>query len=386
MWSIFPTIVQSVHSDWGCHYVEDVVPPLVNYATANDGVELFQVAERVEGILSVPEKFFMSPEDEASAQRSAILLRTLLGNCGKGQIAAFYPRILAMCVPAMEKTESGNVYFCMLVLDCVAALCFHDPVLFLTQLQATGLLARCFNAWFSLIEHLTAAQVLEYPMLAMSALVTAVPTTALPAELQPHAHVLVGKMVEMLFQIYKAELENEDEDNDDDDNRGDELFNDIDSDKDADDDDDDDGNGEDGAEHGAETEETVENIAKSMEAKLTALANDAAAARSVVGGGGANFRAEEIPFKTDMDKENVFERYLNAIQLWVQRDGAAFPDIAHNITAADGAVAPLLNYANKRAGEVKAELEAADQENEDEEGEDDEDGFEEDDLDDDITF
>jgi hypothetical protein len=372
MWTFYPRVIEALHSDWACYSLEECVPALVNYATANGGAEFFQVSDRMTMLLSVVEKYVANEHDgEGSAQRAAILLRTLLGNCSSGQVAHLYPQLLELCLTAVEKS-GGEAYLRMLALDCICALCYNDPVCFLTALEQTGLTVRCFNAWFSLVEHMKASSVLEYPMLAMASLVRTVPLTQLPASVLPMAPVFVGKMIEMLMQMYRAEIETSRSEGAGK-KRG--VFDDVDSDCDVDDNEFD---GEDGDEVDAAAAAAAEGLdgQAAMQAKLEALAGTAAAAGVL----GREFEVYEIPFKSDMDRVNVFAQYVEAIQTWVERDGAAFPDIAAGVVDQEGAVVPLMNYATKRAAEMQAELEG-DGEEGDEQGveeDEDEDGLEED--------
>ncbi len=372
LWARFPTVVGALHSNWAAYCVEEIVPSLVNYATANSGKEFFAVPDHVDMLLTVPEKFFQSPEDEASSQRSAILLRTILGNCGEGQAVPYYPRILNLCVPAME--AETNTSFRLLALDCVAAICYHDPQGFIQALMQTGLLGRCFNCWFSLTEGIKSSQAALYPMLGLSSLIAAVPTNALPGDLAQAGHVVVGKLIETLHLMYKAEIEEGGDDDDADGNGG--LFDDIDSDADVGGNDDDDAADADDAGDEGDEFAGIASEAERMAAKLKALAGRA---REVVGN---DYETPEIPFVTDMDRVNQFTRVIEVLRSWLERDGAAFPELAASITSADGPVVPLLNYATKRAGEVEQEREAEDND----EGFEDEDGLDEDDMDEDMHY
>jgi hypothetical protein len=212
----------------------------------------------------------------------------------------------------------------------MAALAYYNPQLFVKALQDVKLFMPAMEAWFSLIPKYKTTTTLYYAILGLSAIIGGVPIEMFPAEMAKMMPVMIGKLCEAMVLL--QELENAEEEEDDDDEQ--DVFQNMDSDVELDDDDADD------------DEEAIAD-------KLASLGGSSL--RSVVGDDFGDdfgdYSAIDSDIVTPLDDINTFEVFLEAMQAWVNRDGAKFPEFAPAIVSSDSPLSPVFEYATIRRKE-----------------------------------
>lgn len=325
-WANYPLLIQASLT-WATDYMENFSGPFVNYFSNNID-NFYARPEYVNMMLSVPVQFFADNDRSSDASFVAHILRTLLGYTTKGQLDSQYPQLMKLLLDKL--VNSDNTYLRLLCLDCLCAMLHNSLQAFMSTLISMNSLDIFFNHWFSLIDNMKDQDRVIYTVHALSKLIETVPAAQMPPSLQNQMRVVVGKLLGAMLQLKditeRRKLETDEVD--DDDEEGD-IF-DAPSDFELDD------------------ENEKADDANTMQVSLEKLS---AEARAELTGDREEFGSAWEAYSTPIDDINPFTHFLNALQVFRERDGANYADFVQSVFDPNSVTNELFKFAQTSAVE-----------------------------------
>jgi hypothetical protein len=231
LWALLEQALYPVFLEAGSSYIADMASTLDNYISYGTQA-LLGPHRKALGILVEMIHVCMTEDDyvESDWVHGCQLMESLLLNC-RGAVDEVVPGFIRLVVAKLTPTEEdkqGQVHaisHCVLHVEAILNALYYNPMLTLGELEGLGATSMVLTRWLDVAAKFTRVHDKRLLIMAISALLSALPVSQMPASLQAQWPAILGLYLEAVQSLPKAIEERrklkeaEERSDDEDDNR-----------------------------------------------------------------------------------------------------------------------------------------------------------------------
>lgn len=210
LWALLEQALYPVFLEAGSSYIADMASTLDNYVSYGTQA-LLGPHRNALGILVEMIRVIMTEDDyvESDWVHGCQLMESLLLNC-RGAVDEVVPGFLRLVVAKLTPTEEdkqGQVHaisHCVLHVEAILNALYYNPMLTLSELERLGATSMVLTRWLDVAAKFTRVHDKRLVIMAISALLSALPVSQMPASLQAQWPAILGLYLEAVQSLPKA--------------------------------------------------------------------------------------------------------------------------------------------------------------------------------------